>query len=110
MRTIVLTMLCYFMLATTATANLLSADAEQVSARFVRQIEVGDFEQAYDQASPLLRLTNERHQWITMMERSQSMYHVKTHSKDSYCFYSDDISHEHKNTKFPLSGAGQDFW
>ncbi|MBW6510334.1 MAG: DUF4019 domain-containing protein [Desulfuromonadales bacterium] len=73
MRTIVLTMLCCFMLATTATANLLSADAEQVSAGFVRQIEVSAFEQAYDQASPLLRLANERHQWITLMERSQAM-------------------------------------
>lgn len=41
---IALTMLCGFMLATTAAANLLSADAEQVSASFVRQIEVSDFE------------------------------------------------------------------
>ncbi len=73
MRTTVLTMLCGFMLATVATATLLSTDAEQVSAFFVRQIEVGDFEQAYDQASPLLRLANERHQWVTMMERSQAM-------------------------------------
>lgn len=73
MRTIVLTMLCGFMLATTTTATLLSTDAEHVSAFFVRQIEVGDFEQAYDQASPLLRLANERHQWMTMMERSQAI-------------------------------------
>lgn len=27
-----------------------------------------------------------------------AMYHVKTHSKDSYCFYSDAIFRDHKNT------------
>lgn len=73
MRAMILTILCGFMFATIATANLLSANVEQASASFVRQIDVGDFEQAYDQASPLLRLANERHQWMTMMERSQTM-------------------------------------
>jgi diguanylate cyclase len=31
-----------------------------------------------------------------------AMYHVKTHSKDNYCFYSDDISYKYKNTKIAL--------
>jgi len=39
-----------------------------------------------------------------------AMYHVKTHSKDSYCFYSDDISHKHKNPKIAFGDAGKDFW
>ncbi|MEE4253814.1 MAG: diguanylate cyclase [Desulfuromusa sp.] len=30
-----------------------------------------------------------------------AMYHVKTHSKDNYCFYSDDIYNKHRNTKIP---------
>ncbi|MBW6509770.1 MAG: diguanylate cyclase [Desulfuromonadales bacterium] len=28
-----------------------------------------------------------------------AMYHVKTHRKNNYCFYSDDMSHNHKNTE-----------
>lgn len=73
MRTMILTMLCGLLLVTSASANLLSPDAVQAAAAFARQIDLGDVENAYDQASPLLRLTTERQQWITAVERSQAI-------------------------------------
>ena len=38
-----------------------------------------------------------------------AMYHIKEHHKDNYCFYSDAISRDHKNTKTPLNDPGGDF-
>lgn len=73
MRIIILTMLCGFMLVTTVSANLLSPAAVQIAASFVRQIDLKALDDAYDQASPLLRLTNERQQWMTMVERNQAI-------------------------------------
>ncbi|MEE4254328.1 MAG: diguanylate cyclase, partial [Desulfuromusa sp.] len=45
---------------------------------------------------------------ILLQNADTAMYHVKTHSKDSYCFYSDNISRKHKNVKIPLGNPGKD--
>lgn len=56
-----------------APANLLSQDAVAAAEHFARIIDSGDSSIAYNQASPLLRLTQDEQEFVTAIERARQL-------------------------------------
>ena len=54
-------------------ADRLSKQAVTAAEHFAQTIDTGDFAVAYSQASPLLRMAQDEHDFITAMERARNL-------------------------------------